>query len=324
MSKICTKCGNVVSDDAQVCARCGKSFSTSMNNHAGHQMANQRTNPSGQQSATPQWNNRQWNNQSQSVNRQWNNQSQSMNRQWNNQGTDTQPSKARVANLKNKVKQQEQKLSSGNKKVVLIGLGAVAVLIILFIVIAGGRKPSNRRLKNQLPMDVLTYKYDGQTITSKVKSLKVEKRILNKNFDTAYCKVTLEDEYMTRILYLEINSQKYTQGGWNITGYSLYGSDEVYENSGAEKKLDEFLDELSDNTEVTILNVNKIENSDGSYTFEIDEDSDLYSGTEIITIKLINISEYDADSLYEVEFPMEYGWSVIDYDNSQLKYKNNN
>lgn len=103
MSKICTKCGNVLSDDAQVCTRCGKSFSTSMNRQAGQPMANHQINSSRQQSATPQWNS-----QSQGMNSQWNNQSQSVNPQWDNQGTG--------ANLKNKVRQQAKKLSSRNKK----------------------------------------------------------------------------------------------------------------------------------------------------------------------------------------------------------------
>ena len=353
MSKICTKCGNVLSDSAQVCTRCGKSFSASVNRQAGQSMANHQMNSSRQQSATPQWNsqgqsmnsqwnnqgqgmnsqwnnqgqsmNSQWNNQSQGMNSQWNNQSQGMNSQWNTQGAGAPSSKEGFANLKNKVKQQAHKLSSGNKKKVgLIGIGVVALLIILIVAIAGGRKPSNRRLKEQLPRDILTYEYDGQTRTSKVKSLKVEKRMLEKNFDTAYCKVTLEDEFMTRILYLEITSQKYTRGGWNITSCSLYQSDEVYAKSGAEKKLDEFLKEVSENDQVTILNINKIKNTDGSYTCEVEEDCEYYSGTEQVTVKLINISEDNEESLYEVEFPMEYGWTVTDYDTSQLKRKDNN
>lgn len=312
MSKICTKCGNVLSDDAQVCTRCGKSFSTSMNRQAGQPMANHQINSSRQQSATPQWNS-----QSQGMNSQWNNQSQSVNPQWDNQGTG--------ANLKNKVRQQAKKLSSRNKKKgVFIGIGVVALLIILIVAIAGGRKPSNRRLKEQLPRDILTYEYDGQTRTSEVKSLEVERRILDKNFDTAYCKVTLEDEFMTRILYLEITSQKYTQGGWNITNCSLYQPDEVYAKSGAEKSMEDALKEVSENNQITILNVNKVKNTDGSYTLEIEEDCEFYSGTERLTVELINISEYDEDSLYEIEFPMEYGWNITDDDTSQIKYKNNN
>ena len=353
MSKICTKCGNVLSDNAQVCTRCGKSFSASVNREAGQQMANHQMNSSRQQSATPQWNsqgqsmnsqwnnqgqgmnsqwnnqgqsmNSQWSNQGQSMNPQWNNQSQGMNPQWNTQGAGTPSSKEGFANLKNKVKQQAHKLSSGNKKkVVFIGIGVVALLIILIVVIAGGRKPSNRRLKEQLPRDILTYEYDGQIRTSEVKSLKVEKRMLDKNFDTAYCKVTLEDEFMTRILYLEITSQKYTRGGWNITSCSLYQSDEVYAKSGAEKKLDDDLKKELDKNQVTILNLNKIKNTDGSYTLEVEEDCEYYSGTERITVKLINISEYNEDSLYEVDFPMEYGWITTDNDISQLERKNNN
>lgn len=371
MSKICTKCGNVLSDDAKFCARCGKSLSTEMNKQAGQQMAkpqmnpvrNQQninrqqpvtggTNPSRQQSVNSNWSaqgnqnmnqqwnnqgqgmnqqwnnqgqgmNQQWNNQGQDMNQQWNNQGQGMNQQWNNKGAGVQSLKTGFSNMKNAVMRQAQKLSSGNKKApVLIGIGVVALLIILIVAIVGAGKPSNSRLKKQLPIDVLTYEYEGETRTSKVKSLKVEKRMSSKGYDTAYCKIKLEDEFMTRIVYLEINSQKYTQGGWNITYYRLYRSDEVYGRGEAEKYVDDMLDELAKNDEITILNVSKTKNEDGSFTCEVEEDSEDYSGTERVTIKLINMSEEQEDSLDEVDFPMEYGWTVTDFDTSQIKAKN--
>lgn len=290
MSKICMKCGNILSDEALFCARCGKPLSQDLNH---------------------QQNNNQWNNPN----------GQGMNNQWNNQSGRQQAIRVDTHKIKNNLMQQSRKLSSGgNKKFVLIGIGIIALLIVLIALFIIGRKPSNHRLKQQFPMNLLTYEYENEVRTSKLKSLKVERRMSGKDYDTAYCKVELEDEIMTRILYVEMNSQKYTQGGWNVTYCYIYQTDEIIPKITP--------DDYVNKTEIQPNNAKNVQvkkNDDGSYTYTMDVNYEGLYGNTItgnlgVTYKMSNLSEEREDTLTEVEFPMEYGWSTTNRDDSNLQY----
>lgn len=109
------------------------------------------------------------------------------------------------------------------KKAVLLLLSAG---IMLLFAGCGKKAPDENWFKENLPEEIATYTIEEQSYQSEVTSLEIEKRVTDEEFDTAYCKVVLDDENLSRTLYL-ILSASYYDRDWHLFSYQEYQEEEV-------------------------------------------------------------------------------------------------
>lgn len=193
MSKICTSCGAMNSENAVVCSRCGKSLGMAMNNSVNNQYMNNNMNSF-------------------------------------NSGSNSAHQYASAKTVKSKK----------HLFIIIAIVGILVAMTVTFVVIkTSDRAPSEDWLKENIPQELLTYTWNNETCTPSIESLTVERRNTEDDMDDAFCVVHLADEKIERTLYVEIMSVKYDEGGWGLTSWNEYKTEEYKIKEEFVKKLEE-------------------------------------------------------------------------------------
>ena len=107
--------------------------------------------------------------------------------------------------------------------------------VLMFSASACGKQtdtPSIEELENTMPEGLLNYSLftSNMTIdydTSYVKDLEIENVQSNGDSCTVKAKVSLGGKYMDRVLYCNLECQKYDISGWEVVGFTEYGKEEI-------------------------------------------------------------------------------------------------
>ena len=127
-----------------------------------------------------------------------------------------------------------------NPLIIIAIVGILAALAVTFVVVkTSDSVPSEDWLKENIPQELLTYKWNDETCTSSIESLTVERRNTEDDMDDVFCVVHLADEKIERTLYVEMMSAKYDTGGWGLTSWNEYKTEEYKIKEEFAKKLEE-------------------------------------------------------------------------------------
>lgn len=209
MSKICTSCGAMNSDNATNCSRCGKSLPFKQNSQMGNAMTNK---AGGQKTANsiPSW-------QAQPM-QGWQQTSSKIYQQ-----QDIHNSRKNITNIKNLPR----------VGTIVGGLVVLLIIVLIIVKLVKGATPSDSWLTENIPSELLGYEFEIYDFeyyegTSSVESLVIERRVTENGVDDAYCVVTLSDDRLKRTIYIEMVSRKYDQGGWVLESWSEYRPAEAH------------------------------------------------------------------------------------------------
>lgn len=114
------------------------------------------------------------------------------------------------------------------KKIVL-PIFICAILCTLLTSCGIPKPPNEDQIANSLPNDLSTViianpfdDMNSDVYEMNIKEVVIEKRQTNEKSDTAYCRVTLENEYYRFTKHLELNYNYYDKGGWILDRYNEY------------------------------------------------------------------------------------------------------
>ena len=114
-------------------------------------------------------------------------------------------------------------------KIGIIALIAVVVVIAVVVIVSkvffGGTD-----VEKKVPKEALQYKMlinGKEDHICKIDSFEIEKRDKTDEYDTAYCKIEMSDQYIARTTYLRMELKKYEEGGWLLESYSEYKKEKI-------------------------------------------------------------------------------------------------
>lgn len=195
----------------------------------------------------------------------------------------------------------------------------MCVIFILGVIIKiAFSSTSENDIEKMVPQEVLQYSMqidDNNEHECKIDSFEIEKRDTSDEYDTAYCKIEMSDQYISRITYLRMDMKKYEKGGWMLESYSEYENEQFMI-----KKKDIVGKSAAENyaKDLILTNPKCKFNSDTemevSYTPFIEHNFLKFEGQVICKFNL----KKEVD-----EFPHSYRWSIdelIDIDYSDVSY----
>ncbi len=169
-----------------------------------------------------------------------------------------------------------------NKIIIITIVIALIIAVIAFIIYKGKSSNSNKiNLEELIPEEVRTYKYNDKKITSEVKSVKIDRQDTDKDDEenVTYCEVELEDELLTRVVYLELELKNYDVGGWIVEDYDQY-EDTVIKKWNDEKitkeLVEEKINELDFKDKLAFVSKNDVSEDTIEFIYSINIDSEYY------------------------------------------------
>lgn len=107
-----------------------------------------------------------------------------------------------------------------NKRHVYSVLGVILLLLASLGAMTGcgPAKLSDKKLVEYIPPEIRSYTIGDEEMYSEVTDLAVQSRETDRDYDIVYCDVTLEDEYLERHEYLELDFSRY-DGEWVLDGW---------------------------------------------------------------------------------------------------------
>ena len=187
------------------------------------------------------------------------------------------------------------------KKAILLLLFAGAMFLFAG---CGEKTPDENWFMENLPEEITTYTMKDQSYQSEVTSLEIEKRVIDEGFETAYCKIVLDDENLSRTLYLILSASYYDQS-WHLFSYQEYQEEEVTPLKGVSESF--LMDELSACGYTGISNYRE----DLSGLSEKHWSADCDVSQEYTYLTLGGSLHFEAefiDHQMEDAFPRSYGW----------------
>jgi len=118
------------------------------------------------------------------------------------------------------------------------------ILLTLFLSSCGNKAPTEKQLKEMIPIEVLQYEIDGELRTSIIDDIEIERQQTEEKSDIADCVVKLTDDYLNRTVYITINSAYWDKGGWMIDSYDVTRPEEYEFVDGVIYNKDNFIVEL--------------------------------------------------------------------------------
>jgi len=192
------------------------------------------------------------------------------------------------------------------------------MLLTLFLSSCGSKAPTEKQLKEMIPIEVLQYEIDGELRTSIIDDIEIVRQQTGEKSDISDCIVKLTDDYLNRTVYITINSAYWDKGGWMIDSYSITQPEKYEFVDGVIYNKDNFIVELTSmgfNYSEEICDVE--EQGYSSYIYQVSDNLEnlSYNGSVYATATL-HQSCSDTTTVYYWEQSIDttgisYEWLII-------------
>ena len=169
----------------------------------------------------------------------------------------------------------------------------------------GKAKLSEKQIADYIPPEIQSYTLGDETVYSEVKEVTIDSRETDGDYDTVYCTVKLEDEYLERFEYLALDFSRY-DGEWMLDGWWRTNEGYCMVKSGPSDDLCNAALEEYGYQNVTVKDEELYDETTFGRTYEVNDSYEYasFQGTLQMTATFFYYSydNYPASADWEIEF----------------------
>lgn len=94
-----------------------------------------------------------------------------------------------------------------------------AILLVCLLASCGIRAPSERELIQLIPDEIIRYTLEGEECAPKISQLEILRQQLSEKDCIVECKLSIEDENLSRQEYIQLNCTYWDKGGWGLESW---------------------------------------------------------------------------------------------------------